>query len=288
MKRSFRWILAAALVASGLLGSTTRADEGFYAGVDLLFLSPKFGNLSLPNVFYGYGDGQANVESASGSTSSELDFAQRVIMGYEGDQGGGVQLRWFTFDNNVRYNGAVEHQVDGLVTLSGLLNIDVDAIDAEFTQRGQFRVWDWLATAGARYARVAIREDGVNDIDWEDFSDTVWFGSSGVQFEGAGPTVSAQGTRPILTDGLSFFGRARTALLYGDVEQFSAWRAGGAVTIPDEFVQVWEIQAGLQMEREYESFDLLAGIFWEAQRWDSDLLGGLAFHGFGVHTGIGY
>ena len=30
---------------------------------------------------------------------ANLEFAQRVILGYEGDEGGGVQVRWFTFDN---------------------------------------------------------------------------------------------------------------------------------------------------------------------------------------------
>jgi len=288
MQRSLRCTLAAMLLVSSAACSTTQAEEGLYAGVDLLFLAPKFSATSLPSVFYGQGDGLGNIESTNGSTSSELEFAQRVVIGYEGDQGGGVQIRWFTFDNNVTYSGEVQHDVDGLVALSGLLNIDVDAIDAEFTQRGQFRVWDWLATAGARYARVAIREDSINGIDFEGFSDATWSGSTGVQFEGAGPTVSVQGSRSILFDDLSFFSRARTALLYGDVEQFSAWRTGGSDSIPDQFIQVWEIQTGLRMEREYDSFDWLLGIFWEAQIWDSSLLGDLAFHGFGAHTGIRY
>jgi len=278
----------AVLVACGTIGGSAQADEGLYAGVDLLFLAPKFNSINLPNVFYGNGDGLANVQSTDGSINSDLDFAQRVIVGYEGDQGGGVQVRWFTFDNDVVYNGTIQHAVDGLVTVGGLLNIDVDAIDAEFTQRGQFKMWDWVATGGALYARVAIREDMVNEIDFEGFSDAVWAGSTGVQFEGAGPTVSVQGSRPILIDELSFFSRARTALLYGDVEQFSAWRVGGLASIPNEFVQVWEIQTGLNLEREYDSFDLLLGIFWEAQIWDSELLGDLAFHGFGVRTGIMY
>ncbi|MCA9231315.1 MAG: hypothetical protein KDA57_11725 [Planctomycetales bacterium] len=290
MKRSLRWLLAATLVAVGILGSRTQADEGLRAGVDLLFLSPKLSSTGIGNVFYGQGVGA--IDAASGSISgSELDFAQRLIIGYEGDQGGGVQVRWFTFDNQVGYNGEVDHETDGLVSLTGFLNLDVDALDAEFTQRGEFNVWDWVATAGARYARVSIREDISDpgmDIDWESFSDTVWFGSTGVQFEGAGPTVSVEGSRPIFTDEISFFGRARTSLLYGEVEQFSAWRAGGGIIIPDEFVQVWEVQAGLQMEREYDSFDWLLGIFWEAQRWDSQLLGDLAFHGFGINTGIEY
>jgi hypothetical protein len=55
-------------------------------------------------------------------------------------------------------------------------------------------------------------------------------------------------------------------------------------------VQTWEIQAGIEMEREYDAFDAILRVFWEAQRWDSEsnLLGDVGLHGFGVHTGIEY
>ena len=285
MKRTNKWLAAVATVASCVWMSPTQADEGLYSTIDLLFLSPKISNVGIGNIFY-YDDAPSLIDQDGAIDSSELDFSQRVTVGYEGDQGGGVQVRWFTFDNTVDYTGFGD-EGGGQIPLFGGLNIDVDAIDAEIVQRGSFRVWDWIATAGARYARVSIREE---DINFEALTDTIWFGSTGVQFEGAGPTVSVGGEREVIWEGFSIFSRGRTALLYGDTDLFSAFRSGGAYSNPNDFVQVWEIQIGVQMEREYENIDCLLGIFWEAQRWDSDsqLLGDLGFHGLGVRTGFEY
>lgn len=195
-------------------------------------------------------------------------------------------MQWFSFDNTLPYQGSVDEGSTNF-PLTGGLNIDVDAIDFELTQRGQFRVWDWLATAGARYARASVRSEG---IDFSVLTDAVWFGSAGVQFEGAGPTVSLGGERGVLREGLSIFARGRTSLLFGDTDVYSFSRTGGSYTIADDFVQVTEIQIGTQCKVEYQEIDLDLGIFWEAQRWDSDSnsLGDLGFHGFGVRMGFTY
>ncbi len=280
-----RLVFTLALCPSFLAATsvTARADQGWQAKVDLLLLAPKISETGVKNIFY-Y-DGLASSSEESGNIESEIEFAQRVTLGYEGSGLGGAQIRWFTFDQELPYVGLVEESPP--VSLSGGVNLDVDAIDAELTQRGSFGTWNWLATAGARYARLSLREQQIN---FEDLDDIVWFGSTGVQFEGAGPTVSVSGTRPVLADGFAIFGGARTALLYGDTDLFSAFRSGGVYSNPNDFVQVWEIQLGTQMNKRFESLDLLTAVFWEAQRWDSDsdLLGDIGFHGFGVQTGIQY
>lgn len=272
------------LALCSLLTSVAAADEGWYANIDMLFIAPKISDQGVTNIFY-YG-GIPSITRQGGSIESPLEFAQRVNLGYEGECGGGLRVRWFTFDNNVDYVGEVE-EGGPPISLAGQINLDVDAIDSELTQRGNFQNWDWRVSGGARYARVSLREE---DINFEDLSDIVWFGSTGVEFEGAGPTFSAEGNRPILFDGLSIFARARTALLFGETDVWSAFEGGGRYRVHNEFVQVWEFQLGLESEREYEWFDLVSGIFWEAQRWDSDsgFLGDLAFHGFGARLGIEY
>jgi len=284
-KLAISGIASAVLLGSSLLTVVAQAEEGWHAGVDLLFLTPTISDVGAQKIFNYHAP--ATVLSAEGNFSNELDFATRMIVGYEGEQGGGMQVRWFSFDNTLNYT-AIEDHGSGAVAISGGTNLDVDAIDGELTQRGLFRTWEWLATAGARYARVSLREDLQNDIDWEQFADSVWSGSAGTQFEGAGPTVSVEGTRPIIWEGFSIFGRARTALLYGTSEQFRWYE--GRFKNHDEFVQVWEIQMGFEHEHEFEAFDLVTGFFWEAQRWESDsqFLGDLAFHGFGAHVGIEY
>ena len=186
MKTSLRWAVTALVVASGMSVGTARADEGIHAGVDLLFLSPKISSVGVNNVF-NYSN--TAIVSADGALDANLEFAQRVILGYEGDEGGGVQVRWFTFDNVLGYAGLEDHGA-GTVALAGNTILDIDTFDAELTQRGNFRVWDWQATAGVRIGSLSLREDAVNDIDWEQFPDFAWAGQAGVEFDGAGPTVS--------------------------------------------------------------------------------------------------
>ena len=283
--KSTSWRVVAALLVTTLFTTgSVQADEGVFAGVDLLFLSPKISSVGIYNIF-NYDN--AAVLSSDGNFNSELQFAQRVILGYEGDQGGGVQIRWFGLDQTVSYAG-VENHGSGDVALSGETIFDVDAFDVEFTQRGSFRTWDWQGTAGVRIGSLSVREDSINGIDWEGFADFAWVGNAGVEFDGAGPTASVRGNREILWDGFSIFGGVRTALLFGDLEQYRYF--SGRFINPDETVQVWEMQAGIEMEHEYDSIDCILRIFWEAQRWDSEsnLLGDVGLHGFGVHTGIEY
>ncbi len=287
MRCVMRWLVIMAVIVSSVLTSRTQAEEGLFSSVDLLFLSPKLNAVGFNNIFYLESPA---VQSIDGNTEAELEFSQRVTVGYEGDQGGGVQVRWFSFDNDAGYVGSGEDSGNGTIPILGSLNFDVDAIDIELTQRGQFRVWDWLATAGARYARVDIHNGSNGAFDWSGFGDAVWFGLAGMEFEGGGPTVSVQGSREIIWEGFEFFGNARTALLYGDIEIDSIFHnGGGPIVIHDVFAQVWEVQAGVRMEHEFEAFDLICGIFWEAQRWENDSsVGDFALHGFGVKTGIEY
>lgn len=260
----------------------THAEEGWQAQFEHLLLAPKLSEAGVQNIFYqdGFSD-----TWAAGNVGSELEYAQRLMLGYEGGQGGGARIRWFTFDKGLSYTGAVWEVP--MVELNGGVNLDVDAIDAELTQRGSFRFLNLLAGAGVRYGSVSLREE---EINFEDLSDTVWFGSTGVEFAGAGPTLSLQATRDIGSSGLSLFGTGRTSLLFGETERFSAYRLGGSYVNSNEVVQVWEMQLGSQYNCSLEVADLFAGIFWEAQRWDSDsdLLGDLSLHGFGVSTGLRY
>ncbi len=283
MRRQCFWMVALTTLSMATCVDVSRAEEGWRATVDHLLLAPKLSSTGVGNIFYF--DPLPSSSYQEGQVAAEVEYAQRLTLGYEGDRGGGAQVRWFTFDHSLPYTGNVQEAPP--VFLLGSLNIDVDAIDAEFTQRGRFGIWDLQATAGARYARASIREEAIN---FEDLSDTIWFGPTGTKFEGAGPTLSVAGLRSVFVDGLQVFARGRTALLFGDTDLFSAFRSGGSYTVPDDFVQVWEIQMGTQLQRRFSRFDLNSGIFWEAQRWDSDsnLLGDLAFHGFGVQTGIGY
>ena len=116
----------------------------------------------------------------------------------------------------------------------------------------------------------------------------VFGGPTGVDFDGVGPVFSASATRPI-AGSLHLFGRARTALLFGDIDVTPAFRSN-PFTIEDEFAQVWEFQFGLSCQRDINGSTLTGGVFWEAQRWDSDsnFIGDLALHGLGLSGGLIY
>lgn len=285
MKRTLLWAAAIAIAACPARGQSACSPPGMYAGVDLLFLSPKISDQGLSDIFF-YGNVPATAEYG-GSLDAPLEFAQRVTLGYQGELGGGTRVRWFTFDNDLDYVGTWENG-GPVVDIEGNLNLDVDAIDAEFTQSGNFRTWTWMAAAGARYGRVSFLEE---EINFEDVPAAVFLGTTGVEFEGAGPTFAVEACRSIFWEGFSLFGNCRTALLFGDTDVFSAFDGDGRYHINNDFVQIWELQAGGRyLVPLTDSCDLVGATFWEAQRWDSDsnFLGDLAFHGFGTQIGLVY
>lgn len=284
MKRTFWATVCAVAVASTAGATPPTAAPGMYSGIDLLFLSPKLNSANVTDIFY-YGDAPGGGEGF-GSIDEPLEFAQRVFVGYQGEAGGGMQVRWFTFDNDLEYAGAWENGSE--IPLNGDVNLDVDALDIELTQRGNFGIWNLWVTGGVRYGRLDLTEGAIN---FEDVPAFIYPGRTGTEFEGAGPTVSLQAARDVLWDGVSIFGNARTALLFGDTELSSAFFDESPLIVQNDCVQVWEFQFGTRVQRPVtEAMDLIVGIFWEAQRWDSDsnLLGDLAFHGFGTQVALLY
>jgi hypothetical protein len=259
-----------------------------YTGIDLLFLSPKISDQGFSDLFFPCCELPSTAHQ-DGTLGTELEFAQRVFVGYQGAGGGGVRVRWFTFDSELEYNGEWENGGAPLL-LHGGLNIDVDYIDAELTQIGAFQTWTWLGSAGVRYGRAQIEEQ---DINFEDIPAAVFLDTTGMLFEGAGPTLSVEGARPILWSGFSIFANARTSLLFGDTDVATPFFDGptATFTVDNDFVQVWEFQIGTRYFCPVsDGVDFFSGVFWEAQRWDSDsgFLGDLAFHGLGTQFGFLY
>jgi len=275
-------MLLVMLAFTALATPMVRAEQGFFSTYEHLFLDSKISNQGTQRVFY---VGRFNsLTESEGGIESPLEYASRLTVGYEGRSGCGIQARWFSFDEDQTYTGRVRE--GGLwIDITGGTTLEVEAVDFELSQRGRFGVWDWLATGGVRYVDLGLQEQ---EINFEVLSDFAWSGNTGYEFEGTGPTFSLMGLRNIGQTGLSVYGRGRTALLFGDLEHASAFRTSGRYTVADEFMQIWEFQLGANFEANLGCVDLLSGIFWETQRWDSDsdLFGDLAFNGFGVTTGI--
>jgi|GEM_PF-4381104 len=85
MKCAIRRLAIAVVMTSLTVTSQSQADEGFYSNVDLLFLSPKLNAVGFNNLFYLE---SPRVQTVDGNTEANLEFSQRVTIGYEGDQGG--------------------------------------------------------------------------------------------------------------------------------------------------------------------------------------------------------
>ena len=274
-----------AVAATALGVGQAAADPGYYASVEALFLAPKINSQGFETVFY---DGVDHLAvDTDGSFSDDLEAGYRVVIGKESCDGFGVRFRYFNFDPDVHYDGLWDAG-SGTVSVVGDVGVEVEAIDFDVTQRAEFRAWDLIVSGGLRYGNVEINQPagffgGIGAV--------VFAGATGVEFEGVGPTFSIEAQRPIRCSNFSIIGRARVSLLYGDIDYTPAFRAGGTFTIEDEFVQAWEFQFGLGYNRCIGSGrDLNLGIFWEAQRWDSDsnFLGDLALHGLALQAGLGF
>lgn len=284
MKRTILWTAAIALLAGAPVHAQTCGQQGTYAGVDLLFLSPKVSGQSVREIFYG-GDNIPPGADFEGSLDAPLEFAQRTTIGYQGVGGAGTRFRWFSFDNELDYDGSWENGGPE-IEIQGTADLDIDSYDFEVTQVGSFRMWNLTGAAGARYAQLSLIE---NEINFEDVPAFISFGRSGVEFEGAGPTVFIEGCRPVLVDGMSLFANCRTSILFGDsTEVFSVFDRDFVTIVDNDFLQVWEIQmGGRYLCPVTDNVDMVSGIFWEAQRWDSESqFVDVALHGFGAQFGF--
>lgn len=281
MRRNF----LARMVCLGTLllaPSVALAEAGWNAGVEYLLLAPKVNSTGFEMLFYEGVD--FDTVETEGDYNNKLEGGVRLTGGYETCCGFGAQVRYFSYDNDIGYQGL--WNAGTTIPVFGQNTIDVDALDIEVTQRGEFKSWDVVATGGLRYGSVDITQptnffSGIPAV--------IFGGPTGVDFTGVGPVVSLSAQRP-LGYGLSIFGRARMAMLFGDVEVTPAFQSGGTFTVQDEFAQVWEMQFGLQMNHDFNGHNVFGGVFWEAQRWDSDsnFIGDLGLHGLGLSAGCTY
>ncbi len=281
MKRHICAALAIALSAVGTVGA---AESGVYANVDFLLLSPQIPTVAFDNFFYNNAPTAARTD---GSFSDGIDLGMRTTIGAEDCCGFGGRFRWFTFDQDYDYTGVWDTGTP--IALNGGFNLDVDAFDFEFTQRGDFCNWNLQAAAGLRYGSLEVRN---NNIDFSIIPAALFLlPGVGVDFDGVGPTLALQGNRQLGCSGFSLFASGRTSLLFGDTDITTPFLLGGNIAIQDDMVNVTEIQIGVNHERCLnECYTLTSGIFWETQRWDSDsgALGDVGFMGLGLRSGLRY
>lgn len=275
----------AALTATALVAAAPGAqgDAGWSARVDALLLSPSISGAGFGRIFREVPSGVY----FDGVLEDGLEGGVRFVLAKEHCTGLGVRFQYFDFDTDASYRGEWENGT--VIPVAGPLDVDVHAIDIEVTQRAEFRFWDLLVSGGLRQGSVGIGQGGSLFSGIGSFYGI----ASGVDFDGVGPTVALEAQRPLGVTGLSIVGRARWSLLFGELEQMATFGGGAPPTfasVTDDHVQVTEVQFGMNYTKRIRGANASFGVFWEAQRWDSDsgALGDLALHGLSLQSGLAY
>ena len=185
-----------------------------------------------PTWLFGYEAPYLQVHDGESSYGSEPSY--RFIAGRRLCSGLGARVRYFDFEDRAGDGSA----------------LDIYAVDLEFTHAANFQGWNTTMSGGVRIAGFENTNYKNNDYD----------------FDGAGLTFGVEFERTCWWRSLGLFGNLRGSLLFGDTDTGDDIAYNG--TYSNEAIAVWEIQTGLQYERETQFGMLVSRIGMEAQLWD--------------------
>jgi hypothetical protein len=228
--------------------------------------------------------------------SYDLTVSPLIYLGYVGDGGLGFRTRWFRFDQGADasttngrqsnlssvapggLNGlspasvavSSEGQVDSLAFTSHLV---LEVWDFEATQDLQVGNWSFLGTGGVRYLHMAQRfaaHKSPLQPPAQFTTDAPETLVSGHSFNGVGPTLALEAERPLGSSGLSLYGTARGAVLFGTGKQSATGQTttvnalrfetviNSQTTVDDtrrsDVLPVLEFEVGVQYGREVGQF----------------------------------
>jgi hypothetical protein len=244
------------------------------------------------------------------SPDYDFEFSPRVWAGYQFPGGLGFRGRWWHFEGDGSGTPAsgdlTSAPLIGLIagglgfstnydtlTVTNFTfssEIELDAIDLEVSQEGQFHNWEFEVAGGVRYARIDFINQAGFDVS---LTDTIPPGdppspplgplpiafSAISEFEGVGPTINFFARRPLgFWEGLSFVADARFGFLFGDTDvAVNATFDDPPVTfgpipiatVSSQAVQVWELRVGADWTRTLANGSQLhLGAFLEGQIWE--------------------
>lgn len=155
-------------------------------------------------------------QTASGSAWFDgFDFtvASRFWFGYQGSNGLGVRARYYNFDGD----SVVANQF-----------VDLQMYDLEMTAKHQACNFDFLFIGGLRGG----------EIDWSDED-----GAPGYGFDGIGPTLGLQASRPLVRS-LAAVAGVRYSALFGNISEL-----GKSDQADDSVIHLAEVQLGVEWRR---------------------------------------
>ncbi len=327
-------------------------------GVGLYVMQPFFeSNPAMNVIFQGVSPELQRVNRID--VVHHLEVAPLVWLGYSGDNGFGGRARYWYFregtDQTLRlpaFDGTFTIAANGNVaTTSGVLvtassatplglqsfgdtlsrmhgpeataftittKLEAQVFDLEATQELQARRWNFLLCGGLRVARL---DEAYNAYDAQSTSTReLRTLLSSYKFRGIGPVLALEGRRPWGDSGLSFYGSARGAVVFGSAQQYATF--GGQELRNDDpnpqvasqhherGLPIGELELGVEYQREVGPTKLFGQFALVGQDWigagnasrsavgaiinSPPTLGGttsdsdLAFFGFSVRVGVDY
>lgn len=302
----------------GLIGNNTMGRSGgagFYAAFEATFLQPHFEN----NI--GFTTTESDGATFNSITDTEFSydtvFSPRVYFGWKHQDGVGMRVTWWDFDEDAdtitasppaNGFGEITHPAFSGVDIGSNIPTDVfsastslsaHTIDIEATKETCFRGWDFGVAGGLRYVELdqtyfaQLSDDAavlLGEIDYQH------------SLKGFGPTISISASRP-LSKRLDLFCKARGSILYGDSESELSAGDDLDLTTPftttrstsrEDLLSIGEIQVGLNWQgtnRRNRMRTPFFSVALESQVWNgvgnaTSEEGSIGF--FGLNTSVGF
>ena len=260
--------------------------QGFSAGVDLVFLKPRYDdNLAFSTLTT---NADFSTDALGKNFSYNPEISPRIWISKEGYTGFSLRARYWTFDSSAdaetaSVSGSIT-QVTSLPTGTSTGGLTLQAageslnansfteaytVDFELGQRINFECWQMKAGGGFRHAAV---EHGYDAKAYN--SEETLVGSSNVRnrFDGVGPTIFLEAKRPLGFGNLALFGNARYSIMLGSFKT----RETDTISVTDTYasdvdstVRIGEIQLGLEWQKYFACGNrLYFTAAWELQSWE--------------------
>ena len=256
------------------------SNRGIIGGYDFLWLSPNFSNA----ISWQHRSivGPVTVVTSHGYPT-DYNMAPRFWLGYKGQNGLGVRVRYEQFDQTLM--SASIDSVDATQTvffdslsatngqiLSFTTGMEMHVLDIDITKDFKVGCADVTLGAGLRYGKLLFDYGGLVT----DAQSTLQFISAGENsFEGIGPTAFIDFKTPIRQSALSVVGGLRGSVLFGrgrDDEYVGRVIDPVAVSMTVEHANrstgIIDASLGLQYDRCLtRGIDGFIRVAWEGQLW---------------------
>ena len=250
--------LMAALVSPLLIVGSVRAENAYLGGEDPVFCESPTSNWSCRSRRRRAqtAPGLAGRGCLSGPPEFDItpghDFtvSPRIWLAWDNAEGLGVRIAYWTINADATQNFANPVSIFGVDVLGTRSHLAAQTFDFEATQRGCLGHLQFQLSGGFRYAKMDTGL-GVFGLAPAPFDAGI-----GMDFQGFGPTVAMDVTRPIGSRGLALVGGVRSSWIYGQTDfGLTGDLAGFPVNVyaDDHMMQINEVNLGIEWSRCFDA-----------------------------------